>query len=45
VSGVWIEIQVVIFWVMTPCSVVVRYQHFGGTCCLLKMEETWPPVQ
>jgi len=24
----------VIFWVLTPCSVVVGYQHFRGPCCL-----------
>jgi hypothetical protein len=24
----------VIFWVMTPCNGVVRYQYYGGTCCL-----------
>jgi hypothetical protein len=27
-------IQVEVFWVMTPCSDVVEYQCFGGTCCL-----------
>jgi len=24
----------VVFWVVTPCSDVVRYQNFGGPCCL-----------
>jgi len=34
----------VVFWVVTPCSVVVGYQRFRGSCCLhllyftLKME-------
>jgi hypothetical protein len=23
-----------VFWVVTPCSDVVGYQRFGGTCCL-----------
>jgi hypothetical protein len=23
-----------VFWIMTPCSVVVGYQRFGGPCCL-----------
>jgi len=27
VSGAWIEIQVVVFWVMTPCGDVVGYQR------------------
>jgi hypothetical protein len=26
--------QVEVFWVVTPCSVVVRYQCFRGTCNL-----------
>jgi len=26
--------QVEVFWVVTPCSVVVVYQRFGGPCCL-----------
>jgi hypothetical protein len=26
--------QVEVFWVVTPCSVVVGYQHFGGPCWL-----------
>jgi len=27
--------QVMVFWVMTSCSHVVRYhQHFEGPCCL-----------
>jgi len=27
-------IQVEVFWVVTPCSVVVGYQCFRGPCCL-----------
>jgi hypothetical protein len=26
--------QVEFFWILTPCSVVVGYQRFGGPCCL-----------
>jgi len=26
--------QVEVFWVVTPCNVVVGYQRFGGSCCL-----------
>jgi len=26
------KIQVVVFWVMTPCSDVVGYESFGGPC-------------
>jgi len=26
--------QVEVFWDVTPYSVVVRYQRFGGPCCL-----------
>jgi hypothetical protein len=28
-----VKIQVDIFWVVTPCSVVVGYQPFGEPCC------------
>jgi hypothetical protein len=28
------EHQVLVFCVMTPCSVVGGYRHFGETCCL-----------
>jgi hypothetical protein len=27
------KIQIVIFWVVTPCSNMVGYQRFGGPCC------------
>jgi len=35
--------QIEVFWVVTPCSDMVRYHSFGGPCCLhlnftLKME-------
>jgi hypothetical protein len=23
-----------VFWILTPCSVLAGYQHFGGPCCL-----------
>jgi len=29
-----LKIQVVVFWVLTPCSVVAGYQRFRGPCCL-----------
>jgi len=25
--------EVVVYWLMTPCRVVVGYQPFGGPCC------------
>jgi hypothetical protein len=38
-----VNIQVEVFWVVMPCSVVVGHQRFGGMCCLhlhgeMKME-------
>jgi hypothetical protein len=34
--------QVEVFWVVTPCNVVVGYHHFGGPCCLhLQVEVFW----
>jgi len=33
-------LQVEAFWVVMPCSVVVRYQHFRGHFTL-KMEAAW----
>jgi len=29
-----INIQVEVFWVVTPGSVMVGYWRFGGSCCL-----------
>jgi hypothetical protein len=29
-----VGIEVEVFWVVTPCSVVVGYKCFGGPCCL-----------
>jgi hypothetical protein len=29
-----VKIQVAVFWIMAPCSVVVGYQRFRGPCCL-----------
>jgi len=40
-----VKFHVVVFWVMTPCSVVVLYQRFGGLCRLHLqvevMESAW----
>jgi len=34
--------HVEVFWVVTPCSVMVRYKRFGGPCCLnLQVEVFW----
>jgi hypothetical protein len=30
----FVRIQVSVFWVVTPCSVVVGYRRFGEPCCL-----------
>jgi hypothetical protein len=29
-----VKIQIEVFWVVTPCGVVVGCQCFGGPCCL-----------
>jgi len=29
-----VVIQIEVFWVVMPCSVVVGYQNFRGLCCL-----------
>jgi len=29
-----VKIQIVVFWVVTPRSVVVGYHRFGWLCCL-----------
>jgi len=35
-------VQVEVFWVMSPCSVAVVYQRFGGSYCLtLHTEAAW----
>jgi len=31
---VTVDMEVDVFWVLTPCSVVLGYQRFGGPCCL-----------
>jgi len=28
------NIKTEVFWVVTPCSLVYVYRHFGGTSCL-----------
>jgi hypothetical protein len=33
-----VNIQVELFWIVTPCNVVVGYQHFRDQFCLVKME-------
>jgi len=31
--------QLDVFWVVTPCSVVVGYQHLTGPCCIHLQDE------
>jgi len=31
----------VLFWVVTPFSVAIEYQRFGGSCCLHLHPECW----
>jgi hypothetical protein len=33
-----VEIQGEVLWVLTPCNIVVGYQHFGGRFFRAKME-------
>lgn len=33
-GSVVVIIQIVVFWVVTPYSLVDDYQHLGGTYCL-----------
>jgi hypothetical protein len=43
----WILVKCVeIFWILTPCNIVVGYQRFRCPCCLylegdVKMEAAW----
>jgi len=40
--------QVEVFWAVTPCSIVVGYQRFGGPCCLHLQGEvsgSWIEIQ
>jgi hypothetical protein len=41
-----VQPKAMVFWVVTLCSVVVEYQHFGGPNCLhlqgeVRMEAAW----
>jgi len=39
------KIKVEVFWLVTPCSVVVGYQRFRGPCCLhLHPLKRWYPT-
>jgi len=43
-----VSFQVEVFWIVTPCSVAVRYQRLGGPCCFhlqgkVKMEAARSP--
>jgi len=37
-----VETEIVVFWVVVPCSVVVRCQRFKGPCCL-HLQGSWRP--
>jgi len=33
--------QVEIFWIVTPCSVVLGHQRFRGPCFITQKTSTW----
>jgi len=33
-----------VFWVVTPCSVMVGYKRFGGPCCVHLQGESFTAV-
>jgi hypothetical protein len=35
-----VKIEFVAFWVLAPCSVMVGYQHFGGTMASFRIPRT-----
>jgi hypothetical protein len=35
--------HVEVFWVVTPCNVVLGYQRFGGPCCVHLQGESGSP--
>jgi hypothetical protein len=39
-TAVKINILIEVFWVVMPCSVLVGYQRFGGTCFLCLQGES-----
>jgi len=34
-----LKFQVEVFWVVTPCIVVLGYERFGGPCCFRLQDE------
>jgi hypothetical protein len=38
-----VTVEVVFLWVLTPCSLVGGYRHFGGTVWLRPPNRTWGP--
>jgi hypothetical protein len=41
-----VNIQIAVFWVVTPCSAAIGYRRFGGPCCshLRKIGSAWSMV-
>jgi hypothetical protein len=37
------NVQVEVFWIVTPCSSMVRCQQFRGPCFLCLQGEAWTP--
>lgn len=36
--------SIVVFWIMTPCSLLGGHQRFGETCIRLHVQDTWQPL-
>ena len=36
-----VALKIILFWDVTPCSMVAVFRHFGGTCCLQLLPWRW----
>jgi hypothetical protein len=34
INWTYVCLKITVFWTVMSCSLIERYQHYGGTCCL-----------